>query len=83
MSYIRMIPPAQADEETKKAYDYLTRVSGAGMKVPKIVQVFSLRPGSMRRMIRLWELGMWVGDVPRADRELVGAAVSRLNGCRY
>ena len=83
MSFIQMISPGRAEGETKEVYQYLARVSGTGMKVPKIVQVFSLRPESMRRMIRLWELGMWVGEDPRSNRELIGAAVSRLNGCRY
>jgi hypothetical protein len=78
-----MIPSHKAEGETREVYQYLARVSGNSFKAPKIVQAFSLRPGSMRRMIRLWELGMWVGDVPRANRELIGAAVSRLNGCRY
>jgi alkylhydroperoxidase family enzyme len=33
----------------------MAEVSGSGM-VAKIVQIFSLRPASMRRMIRQWEL---------------------------
>jgi len=51
--------------------------------VAKIVQLFSLRPASMRFMIRGWELGMWAGEAPRATRELIGAMVSRLNDCHY
>jgi alkylhydroperoxidase family enzyme len=57
-------------------------MSGSGL-VAQVVQVFSLRPASMRRMIRSWELAMWLGDEPRASRELVAAAVSRLNDCHY
>lgn len=83
MSFIQMIPPNKATGETAEAYRYMAEVGGNSKMVPKIVQAFSLRPGSMRRMIRMWELGMWVGDEPRAMRELIGAAVSRLNGCRY
>ncbi len=83
MSFIQMIPPTRATGETKEVYRYMAKVGGSGSKVPKIVQAFSLRPGSMRRMIRLWELGMWMGDEPRTMRELIGAAVSRLNSCRY
>jgi hypothetical protein len=83
MSFIQMIPPNKATGETKEVYRYMAKVGGSGNKVPKIVQVFSLRPGSMRRMIRLWELGMWMGDEPRKMREMIGAAVSRLNSCRY
>ena len=83
MSFIRMIPPNKATGETKEVYRYMAEVGGSDKKVPKIVQVFSLRPGSMRRMIRLWEIGMWIGDEPRDIREMIGAAVSRLNSCRY
>jgi len=83
MSFIHMIPPNKATGETKKVYRYMAEVGGTDKKVPKIVQAFSLRPGSMRRMIRTWELGMWMGDEPRDMREMIGAAVSRLNSCRY
>lgn len=57
-------------------------MSGSG-RVAQVVQIFSLRPASMRRMIRAWELAMWAGDEPRVARELVAAAVSRLNDCHY
>lgn len=82
MPFIATVPPAKATGETAAAYRELARVSGAGM-VAQVVQVFSLRPASMRRMIRGWELAMWVGEEPRAQRELVAAAVSRLNDCHY
>ncbi len=83
MSFIHMIPPDKATDETKDVYRYMAEVGGSDKKVPKIVQAFSLRPGSMRKMIRSWELGMWIGDEPREMREMIGAAVSRLNSCRY
>jgi hypothetical protein len=60
----------------------MAEVAGSGM-VAKIVQIFSLRPASMKRMIRQWELMMWKGSVPRQSRELVAAAVSRFNKCDY
>jgi hypothetical protein len=80
--HIATIAPRQATGETAEAYGELRRVSGSGL-VAQVVQVFSLRPASMRRMIRSWELAMWLGDEPRASRELVAAAVSRLNDCHY
>ena len=61
----------------------MAEVGGSDKKIPKIVQVFSLRPSSMRRMLRTWELGMWVGDEPREMREMIAVTVSRLNSCRY
>ena len=83
MAYIKTVPPGEATGETAEVYAYMAKVGGIRNKVAKVVQVFSLRPRSMRRMIRNWELGMWVGDEPRQTREMVGAAVSRLNNCHY
>jgi hypothetical protein len=82
MSFIATIPPSRATGETAEAYRALRQVSGSGL-VAKVVQVFSLRPASMCRMIRTWELAMWTGDEPRPQREFVAAAVSRLNDCHY
>jgi hypothetical protein len=70
MPFIATIPPSRATGETAEAYRALRQVSGSGL-VAKVVQVFSLRPASMRRMIRSWELAMWTGDEPRAQRELI------------
>ena len=83
MSFIHIIPPNKATGETKEAYRYMAEVGGSDKNVPKVVQIFSLRPDSMRRMIRTWELGMWIGNEPRKGREMIGAAVSRLNSCQY
>ena len=82
MAFIRTISPGKATDETAEVYQYVTRMVGLN-RIPKIVQVFSLRPGSMRRMIRTWELAMWIGNEPRAMREMVAATVSRLNKCHY
>ena len=82
MAFITTIPPNTASGETKDVYRYMAHVGGHPM-VGKIVQLFSLRPGSMHRMIRSWELTQWAGDEPRQTRELVAAAVSRFNNCHY
>jgi hypothetical protein len=82
MTFIATVPPRKARGETAEVYRYMAEVAGAPM-VAKIVQLFSLRPASMRGMIRCWELAMWAGDEPRPMRELVGATVSRLNDCHY
>jgi hypothetical protein len=80
--HVAVVPPSRATGETAEAYRALHRMSGSGLTA-QVVQVFSLRPASMRRMIRSWELAMWVGEAPRVQRELVAAAVSRLNDCHY
>ncbi len=82
MAFIATVPPGKATGETRDVYRYMAEVGGHSM-VGKIVQLFSLRPGSMRRMIRSWELTQWAGSEPRQTRELVAAAVSRFNNCHY
>ena len=82
MAFVAVVPPSEATGELAGAYRYMRDVGGVGM-IANIVRLFSLRPGSMRRMIRTWELSNWVGSEPRTTREMVGAAVSRLNDCHY
>jgi hypothetical protein len=82
VAYIRTIPPRQATGETAAVYRTMADLTGSGMTA-KIVQMFSLRPASMRRMIRSWELSQWAGNEPRTLRELVASAVSRYNACAY
>ena len=82
MPFIKTIPPSKAKGETAEVYQYVKKMSGIS-QVGKVVQMFSLRAGSMRRMIRLWELSMWMGNEPRTTRETVAVAVSRLNNCHY
>jgi hypothetical protein len=82
MAFIETVPPGRASGETAEVYRYMRQVGGAG-PIAKIVQSFSLRPASMMRMIRSWELTMWCGSEPRRHKELMAAAVSRLNVCHY
>jgi hypothetical protein len=82
VAFIEIVPPGRATGATAAAYAYMAEVGGRDL-IAKIVQMFSLRPASMRRMIRTWELVMWAGDAPRPMREMVAAAVSRFNDCHY
>ena len=82
MAYVQIVPPSRASGELADAYRYMGEVGGVAM-IANIVRLFSLRPASMRRMICTWELSNWVGSEPRTTREMVGAAVSRLNDCHY
>lgn len=82
MPYITTVRRSRANAEVASAYGYLYRV--AGVRIPgRIFQVFSLRPSTMARFIRNWELAMWLCDEPRRNRELVAVAVSRLASCEY
>lgn len=87
MAFITTIPPSMAEGDLKAAYRYMAEVSGQAEAstplVARIIQLFSLRAASVRRAIRAWELAMWIGDEPRATRETIGAAISRLNDCHY
>jgi hypothetical protein len=83
MAFIETVPPKHATGETAQVYRYMARVVGSENLPARIVQMFSLRPGSMRRMVRSWELSMWCAQRPRTERELLGATVSRLNACDY
>jgi hypothetical protein len=82
MAWIRTVPPKEARGETREVYRYMAEVAGDKL-VARIVQMFSLKAGSMRRMIRNWDITMWRGDVPRHQRELLASLVSRLNDCAY
>ena len=82
MAYIATIAPGRATGDTAAVYREARRLAGVPM-IANIVRLFSLRPTSMRFMIRGWELGMWAGEAPRTTRELIGAMVSRLNDCHY
>jgi hypothetical protein len=79
---IATIDPRDATGETRDVYRYMAHVGGGG-RVANVIRLFSARAASMRRAIRSWELAMWMGDEPRAQREFLAVAVSRLNECHY
>lgn len=82
MALIEVVSPRKATGKTAETYRYMTDMADTKM-VPNVIRIFSLRPDSMRRMIRLWELSSWSGDEPRETRELLATIVSRLNDCHY
>ena len=82
MAFIRVLSSSEGGSELASARAYMRQVGGSPM-VAQVVRLFSQRPSSMRRMIRTWELAMWIGEEPRAERELVAAMVSRVNDCVY
>ena len=82
MAFIRVLSPAEGGADLAAAHAYMREVGGSST-VANVVRLFSQRPSSMRRMIRTWELAMWMGEEPRPIRELVAAMVSRINQCVY
>jgi len=82
MAFIAETPPARAQGELKQAYAMVER-SVAGATNTHLIRALSASPAAMQRLVRRWELTMWVGDVPRAERELAASLTSRLLGCSY
>ena len=82
MSFIATVSPWRANAEVVAAYRNLYRVAG-GWIPGRIFRVFSLRPSTMVRFTRNWELAMWACVEPRQNRELMAVAVSRLASCDY
>jgi len=82
MAYIRTISPKNATGSLANSYQDFIQLCGYD-RIPKVIQILSLRPDTMKRIIRVWELGMWVSDEPRDMLELVAALVSRMNQCHY
>jgi len=82
MSFIATVPPSRADAEVAAAYQDLYRVAGG--RIPgRIFQVVSLRPSTMVRFIRNWELALWISDESRRNREMMAVAVALLATCDY
>ena len=50
MAVIETISPGRASGETARAYAYLAEVMGSDALIARVVQLFSLRAASMRRM---------------------------------
>ncbi len=82
MAYIKTIPPHKATGETAEVYQYMFRLTGF-IKTPNLFKVLSLEPAGFKRIIRGYELTMWMSDQPRARLEMVATMVSRLNDCPY
>lgn len=82
MAWIRTPSVSEGGPELAAVHREMHQVVGLPL-VANVVRLFSLRPASMRRMIRTWEIAMWMGPEPRATRELVAAMVSRANRCVY
>jgi uncharacterized peroxidase-related enzyme len=82
MSWIRTVPPDEAQGLLRRLYD--AAVARAG-KVFHVVRVQSLRPRVLQASTRLYSELMFGenGVLTRAQREMIATAVSRANGCHY
>ena len=82
MTWIRTIPPEQADG---KLADLYRRIAGNSGQVDQILQAHSLRPHSLQGHMALYKavLHHTGNKVPKQTLELLGVWVSHLNGCDY
>ncbi|MGE3343487.1 MAG: carboxymuconolactone decarboxylase family protein [Vicinamibacterales bacterium] len=81
MSYIRTIPPDQAEGDLARLYDQIARARGG---VAAIHQAQSLNPPVIAAHMELYKAIMFrPSPLSRAWREAIAVAVSRANHCAY
>ena len=81
MAYISIIDPQNAEEPLAGLYRRFANPDGT---VDNVLQVHSLNPESLRAHCALYVQALHrPSPVSRAEREMIGVVVSRLNGCGY
>ncbi len=81
MSYIEIIPEPNATGPLAELYKRYSNPDGA---VDNVLRVHSLNPESLQAHCALYVQSCHrPSPVSRAEREMVGVTVSRLNGCTY
>jgi uncharacterized peroxidase-related enzyme len=82
MSWIKVIPPEQADGKLETIY---RQVTGPGGQVDQVLQAHSLRPHTLEGHMALYKavLHHSRNQMPEWFLEAIGVQVSRLNGCEY
>ncbi|MFQ5919708.1 MAG: peroxidase-related enzyme [Thermoplasmata archaeon] len=81
MSWIQVIEPRSAEGTLAEVYREVGRRRG---EIADIHQVQSLNPRAMKAHLDLYMSIVYRrGELSRAQREMIGVAVSRLNRCPY
>lgn len=81
MAWIRTIPHDQAKGELRREYDTAVRRAG---RLWKILELQSLNPRVLHDGVRFYLSVMYgESDLTRAQREMIGTAVSVANACHY
>lgn len=81
MAYIRIIHEHEAEGELARSYK---RWSNADGSVDNVLKVHALNPASLEAHCALYAQAMHKpSPLTRAEREMIGIAVSRLNRCAY
>lgn len=81
MTWIRVIPPADATGALKAEYERAQKERGA---IANVFTITSLHPGALAAHLDLYETVHFAdGPLSRRERELVATVVSRANECAY
>jgi alkylhydroperoxidase family enzyme len=81
MSWIRVIPPAEAQGELREQYKPLAQPDSS---VDNILAIHSLNPASLGAHVDLYKVCMFgPSELSRAQREMVAVVVSAANQCHY
>ena len=82
ITFIKIIPPRDADSRLGKLYD---RVKGPDGRVDNILMAHSLRPHSLEGHMALYKnvLHHNANEIPKWFLETIGVYVSMLNRCGY
>jgi alkylhydroperoxidase family enzyme len=81
VTWIRTVPPEEAQGELGRLYDTIRRARGG---VANVLKSHSLNPPALAAHFELYR-AVQLGPSPlsRLERELVATVVSRTNGCHY
>jgi len=81
MSFIRTVPPEEAEAELATAY---AAVDTRRAPVANILRVHSLNPRAMTTHLELYRSIMFApSPLSRVEREAIAVAVSAANECHY
>ena len=81
MSWIRVIPEAEASGELKQLYDEMIEPSGG---VDNILKIHSLNPASLRTHYEFYRTLMrGPSGLSGVQREMIAVVVSATNSCHY
>ncbi len=81
MTWIKVIPEAEASGELKQLYEQMVEPSGA---VDNILKIHSLNPASLRTHFELYKTLMrGPSGLSHAQREMIAVVVSTTNRCHY
>jgi len=81
MAFIEVVQESEAQGKLKDLY---ARYAGPDGAVDNVLKVHALNPESLEAHIALYVQSMHrPGPLGRAEREIVGTAVSNANGCAY